>query len=127
MTNKFKTIYAVAAEVVGMVLAYLAEKEKETEGPFHTYIESCLSKVKPDSFIVCVHHMHRHYPPIADRYEKRQEFCVKKGLSALSVPCWQFGLPCVVKATAAARAALPIPANVYSFLILAYGDAWTIS
>ena len=73
MTNKYKAIYAAAAEVVGMVLAYLAEKEKETEGPFHTYIESCLikvkpdSKVKPDNFIVCVHHMHRHYPPIADR------------------------------------------------------------
>ena len=67
MTNNFKKVYAAAAEVVGMVLAYLAETEKETEGQFHNYIESCLNKVKPDNFIVCVHCMQRHYTPIADR------------------------------------------------------------
>ncbi|KAK7506702.1 hypothetical protein BaRGS_00002177 [Batillaria attramentaria] len=68
MTNNYKMIYAAAAEVVGMVLSYLADKEKETEGPFHNYITSCLDRVKPDNFIVCVHHMQRHYGPIADRF-----------------------------------------------------------
>ena len=76
MTNNLKEIYASAAEVVGLVLSYLADKEKETEGQFHTYIESCLGKIKPDNFIVCVHHMHRHYAPIADRWGwKRAGIC----------------------------------------------------
>lgn len=68
MTNNARKIYAAAAEVVGMVLTYLAEKEKETEGPFHDYIESCLNRVKPDNFIVCVYNMQRHYPPVTDRW-----------------------------------------------------------
>jgi DNA-dependent protein kinase catalytic subunit len=67
MTNTHKPVYAPAAEVVGMVLSYLAEKERETEGNFHSYIWKCLTKVKPDALIVCVHRMHLHYPPIADR------------------------------------------------------------
>ncbi|KAL8588517.1 hypothetical protein ACOMHN_043866 [Nucella lapillus] len=74
MTNNAKEIYASAAEVVGLVLSYLAEKERETEGAFHTYIESTLNKVKPDNFIVCVHHMHRHYPPIGKRFMNKLLF-----------------------------------------------------
>ncbi|XP_076445486.1 DNA-dependent protein kinase catalytic subunit-like [Babylonia areolata] len=68
LTSSAKEIYASAAEVVGLVLSYLAEKEGETEGHFHSHIESTLSRVKPDNFIVCVHHMHRHYSPIGKRF-----------------------------------------------------------
>lgn len=60
-------IFAAAAEVVGMVFAYLADKENETDGQFHSHVESVLGKVSPHNFLVCVHCIHRHYPPMADR------------------------------------------------------------
>ena len=67
MTNSYKLIYAPAAEVVGMIMAYLSDKEKETDGQFHSNVESIMVKVKAENFITCVHHMNKHYPPIADK------------------------------------------------------------
>jgi len=70
MTNHYKIVYSATAEVVGLILKYLADKERETEGFFHDHVTETLSiqVSKPDNFIICVHKMHKHYVPIADRY-----------------------------------------------------------
>jgi DNA-dependent protein kinase catalytic subunit len=70
MTNHYKIVYSASAEVVGLILKYLADKEWETEGFFHDDVTKTLlsiQKSKPDNFIICVHKMHKHYVPIADR------------------------------------------------------------
>ncbi|KAK3580733.1 hypothetical protein CHS0354_005741 [Potamilus streckersoni] len=71
MGHKNKAVYAASAEVVGMIFQYLAEKDKETDGSFHSHVNTMMTTLhlsKPDSFIVCVHRMMRHYPAIADRF-----------------------------------------------------------
>lgn len=73
MDHHYKSVYAASAEVVGMIFKYLSEKEKQTDGSFHDHVYSAMSSIhasKPDTFITDVHRMHRHYPPIADRYGK---------------------------------------------------------
>ncbi|XP_048248370.1 DNA-dependent protein kinase catalytic subunit-like [Haliotis rufescens] len=77
MGNHYKATYAPAAEVVGMIFKYLAEKERQTEGSFHDHVVTYMSSIqqsKPDNFIVCVHHMQRHYPAIATRFLNRLLF-----------------------------------------------------
>ena len=71
MSNHYKAVYSATAEVIGMSLKHLAEKDRETEGSIHDYVTKSLLNIqvaKPDNFIICVHKMHKHYPPIADRY-----------------------------------------------------------
>ncbi|XP_076075287.1 DNA-dependent protein kinase catalytic subunit-like [Mytilus galloprovincialis] len=77
MTNHYKIVYSAAAEVVGLILKYLAEKERETEGFLHDHATKTLLSIqvaKPDNFIICVHKMHKHYVSIADRFTNRLLF-----------------------------------------------------
>ena len=70
MGSSHKTIFAPTAEVVGMIFHYLAEKEDERDGSFHSYVSNLMTtlhKAKPDNFIISVHRMQKHHPPIADR------------------------------------------------------------
>ena len=83
MSNHYKTIYAASAEVVGMAIKVLSEKEKNEEAKewresFMTNIAKMLTPAQtgqPDLFITCVHRMQIHYPPIADRYKLTKFIC----------------------------------------------------
>ena len=71
LMKQSKPVHTAAAEVLGMVLKYLSEKDKEIQGAYHDYIHKVLSSLqqgKPDQFINCVHRIQLHYPPMADRY-----------------------------------------------------------
>ncbi|XP_052262779.1 DNA-dependent protein kinase catalytic subunit-like isoform X1 [Dreissena polymorpha] len=77
MSHNLKTIFAAAAEVCGMVFSYLAERDGETEGSFHDHVANMMTglhKGKPDTFITCVHRMHKHYAVIADRFMNKLLF-----------------------------------------------------
>lgn len=70
MRNRYKAVYAATAEVVGMIFKHLAEKDRQTEGTFHDYIVNLMNSLQqsnPGNFLLCIHRMHLHYPPIADR------------------------------------------------------------
>ena len=75
MTKKYKATYAPSAEVVGMVLKYLADTDKSADGKkwLEVYIDNIvkmllgLQGAKPDQFIICVHKMQQHYGPVADK------------------------------------------------------------
>ena len=73
MSNESKMVYAPAAEVVGMALHYMAEKEtSETDKKWREiYMKNIFkmlssSQVKNDQLIVVVHKMSQHYPPVID-------------------------------------------------------------
>ncbi|XP_052761107.1 DNA-dependent protein kinase catalytic subunit-like isoform X2 [Mya arenaria] len=77
MGNNFKAIYAATGEVCGLTFQYLADKEGETDGSFHVHVANLMSslhKARPDVFITCVHRMHKHYPPVADRFVNKLLF-----------------------------------------------------
>ncbi|KAL3877683.1 hypothetical protein ACJMK2_035352, partial [Sinanodonta woodiana] len=92
MGHKYKAVYAAAAEVVGMIFQYLAEKDKETDGSFHSHVNTMMTSLhqsKPDNFIVCVHRMMRHYPAIADRFLNKLLFMLPNLYGEFKTLCMQ--------------------------------------
>ena len=75
MTNSYKTVYAAAAEVVGMSLQYLSDQERgEDDQKWRTaYIDNIskmllsIQNTKPDILITCVHKMQLYHKAVADR------------------------------------------------------------
>jgi len=73
MNNDHKSVYAAAAEVVGMTLALLTEKETSASDVElrEQYVEDIVKQLmdkKPDRLITCLHCIQLHFPAIADRY-----------------------------------------------------------
>jgi len=69
MNNDHKSVYAAAAEVVGMTLALLTQRETSTSG-VQQYADDIVKQLmdkKPDRLITCLHCIQLHYPAIADR------------------------------------------------------------
>jgi len=72
MNNDHKSVYAAAAEVVGMTLALLADRETsafEVEWR-EQYVDGVVKQLmdkKPDRLITCLHGIQLHFPTIADR------------------------------------------------------------
>ncbi len=74
MSSESKNVYAPAAEVVGMALQYMTEKEtsdndKKWRDIYMKNIFKMLSSLQAgrnDQLIVVVHKMSQHYPPVID-------------------------------------------------------------
>ncbi|XP_044149983.1 DNA-dependent protein kinase catalytic subunit isoform X2 [Bufo gargarizans] len=70
--TRFKEVYAAAAEVLGLVLRYIADKEKNVEGPVFNYVEKNLKSLhtsnNEDKFIVCLNKIVKNCPLFADRF-----------------------------------------------------------
>ena len=73
MNNDHKSVYAAAAEVVGMTLALLTGKEmsaadvEQSEQYTDDVVKQLMDK-KPDRLITCLHCIQLHFPAIADRF-----------------------------------------------------------
>ncbi|XP_069123844.1 DNA-dependent protein kinase catalytic subunit-like [Argopecten irradians] len=81
LTHRLRVVYAATAEVVGMIFQYLAEKEKETEGPFYDHVLRLMNSMhlsKPENFVIGVHRIHRHYPPLAAKFVNKILFMLPK-------------------------------------------------
>ncbi|XP_078691376.1 DNA-dependent protein kinase catalytic subunit-like isoform X2 [Branchiostoma floridae x Branchiostoma belcheri] len=79
--TRYKDVYAAAAEVIGMIMKYMADVEKVTEGSFHTQVERYLLPLQvnqQDVFLTCVHKIHLHFPPFADRFVSKLLFMLPK-------------------------------------------------
>lgn len=69
--NKYKEVYAAAAEVLGMTLNYISEHTHTDTGPLHDIIaeqlQSLLQQRSEDRFTVCLHKLAEAYPPLVER------------------------------------------------------------
>ncbi|KAM8966776.1 DNA-dependent protein kinase catalytic subunit [Pelodytes ibericus] len=70
--TRFKDVFIAAAEVMGLVLRYIAEKEKVMDGQVFAYVMKELKRHqtsnKEDKFILCLNKIVKHFPPFADRF-----------------------------------------------------------
>ncbi|KAM4028882.1 DNA-dependent protein kinase catalytic subunit [Anomaloglossus baeobatrachus] len=70
--TRYKEVYAAAAEVLGLVLRYFAEKEKDIKGPVFGYVEKNLKALqtsnREDKFIMCLNKIVKNFPLFADRF-----------------------------------------------------------
>ncbi|XP_069076234.1 DNA-dependent protein kinase catalytic subunit isoform X2 [Pleurodeles waltl] len=68
---RYQEVYAAAAEVLGLVLRYVAEKDKVLDGPIFDLVLKELKKhqsTKEDKFIMCLNKVAKNFPPLADRF-----------------------------------------------------------
>ena len=73
MNNDHKSVYAAAAEVIGMTLALLTDRETSMSDVERReqYIDDIVKQLmdkKPDRLITCLHCIQLHFPTIADRF-----------------------------------------------------------
>jgi len=73
MNNDHKSVYAAAAEVIGMTLALLADRETSSSDVERReqYIDDIVKQLmdkKPDRLVTCLHCIQLHFPIIADRF-----------------------------------------------------------
>ncbi|XP_066480516.1 DNA-dependent protein kinase catalytic subunit [Tiliqua scincoides] len=87
---RYKEIYAAAAEVLGLVLQYIAEKENIFEGPVYDLVIKQLQQhqnSKDDKFIVCLNKVTKSFPPLADRFMNTVFFLIPKLHGVMKTYC----------------------------------------
>ncbi|XP_067836012.1 DNA-dependent protein kinase catalytic subunit isoform X2 [Heptranchias perlo] len=86
--TRYKEVYAAAAEVLGLVLQYLAEKQMDV--PIYDSVVKELQQLhctKEDKFIVCLSKIVKHFPPFADRFLNPVFFLLPKLYGVLKTHC----------------------------------------
>ena len=75
MNHPSKPVYSASAEVVGMALRYMAEREtSETDKKWRDKYIDLIAKMlyntqvkSPDVFVTCLYKMQQHYPQVVDK------------------------------------------------------------
>uniref|UniRef100_A0A674JBQ4 DNA-dependent protein kinase catalytic subunit n=1 Tax=Terrapene triunguis TaxID=2587831 RepID=A0A674JBQ4_9SAUR len=87
---RYKEVYAAAAEVLGLILRYMAEKENIFEGPVYDCVIKQIKQhqsTKEDKFIVCLNKVAKNFPPLADRFMNAVFFLIPKLHGVLKTYC----------------------------------------
>ncbi|KAH0617727.1 hypothetical protein JD844_016250 [Phrynosoma platyrhinos] len=87
---RYKEVYAAAAEVLGLSLQYIAEKENVFEGPIYDLVIKQLKQhqnTKDDKFIVCLNKLTKNFPPLADRFMNTVFFLIPKLHGVMKTYC----------------------------------------
>ncbi|XP_058033644.1 DNA-dependent protein kinase catalytic subunit [Ahaetulla prasina] len=88
--KKYKEVYAAAAEVLGLILQYIAEKENTFEGPIYDMVIKQLKlhqNIRDDKFIVCLNKITKNFPPFADRFMNFVFFLLPKLHGVMKTHC----------------------------------------
>ncbi|XP_023688567.2 DNA-dependent protein kinase catalytic subunit isoform X1 [Paramormyrops kingsleyae] len=92
---RYKEVYSAAAEIIGCMMRYLAEKNE----PSTTLFDLTVSKLmelkksdKDDKFIVCLSKVSKHFAPFMDRFVNQIFFLLPKLHGSLKTHC----LECVL-------------------------------
>ncbi|RMC15431.1 hypothetical protein DUI87_07622 [Hirundo rustica rustica] len=78
---KYREVYAAAAEVLGLALQYIAERENILEDPVYDCVIKQLKhhqNTQHDKFIQCLNKVVKNFPPLADRFMNAVFFLIPK-------------------------------------------------
>ncbi|XP_072855016.2 DNA-dependent protein kinase catalytic subunit [Pogona vitticeps] len=87
---RYKEVYAAAAEVLGLILRYVTEKESTFEGPIFDLVIKQLRQhqnTRDDKFIVCLNKVSKNFPPLADRFMNTVFFLIPKLHGVMKTYC----------------------------------------
>uniref|UniRef100_A0A670Y1A7 DNA-dependent protein kinase catalytic subunit n=1 Tax=Pseudonaja textilis TaxID=8673 RepID=A0A670Y1A7_PSETE len=87
---RYKEVYVAAAEVLGLILQYIAEKENTFEGPIYDMVIKQLKlhqNTRDDKFIVCLNQITKNFPPLADRFMSFVFFLLPKLHGVMKTHC----------------------------------------
>lgn len=93
---RYKEVYSAAAEIIGLILNYMTERENQNEGPLLnitiTKLMDLRKKEVDDKFIVCLSKVSKHFPPLVDRFINPVFYLLPKLHGMLKTHC----LECVL-------------------------------
>lgn len=93
---RYKEVYAAAAEIIGLILNYMTERESQNEGLLFnitiTKLMDLRKKEVDDKFIVCLSKVSKHFPPLMDRFVNPVFYLLPKLHGILKTHC----LECVL-------------------------------
>uniref|UniRef100_A0A8C3LKV0 DNA-dependent protein kinase catalytic subunit n=1 Tax=Chrysolophus pictus TaxID=9089 RepID=A0A8C3LKV0_CHRPC len=78
---RYKEVYAAAAEVLGLALQYMAERQNILEDPVYDCVIKQLKhhqNSQQDKFIICLNKVVKNFPPLADRFMNAVFFLIPK-------------------------------------------------
>uniref|UniRef100_A0A803W9J0 DNA-dependent protein kinase catalytic subunit n=1 Tax=Ficedula albicollis TaxID=59894 RepID=A0A803W9J0_FICAL len=78
---KYREVYAAAAEVLGLALQYIDERENILEDPVYDCVIKQLKhhqNTQHDKFIQCLNKVVKNFPPLADRFMNAVFFLIPK-------------------------------------------------
>uniref|UniRef100_A0A8B9FQC8 DNA-dependent protein kinase catalytic subunit n=1 Tax=Amazona collaria TaxID=241587 RepID=A0A8B9FQC8_9PSIT len=87
---KYKEVYAAAAEVLGLALQYIAERENVLEDPVYDCVINQLKhhqNTQQDKFIQCLNKVVKNFPPLADRFMNAVFFLIPKLHGVMKTYC----------------------------------------
>ncbi|XP_017686738.1 PREDICTED: DNA-dependent protein kinase catalytic subunit isoform X2 [Lepidothrix coronata] len=87
---KYKEVYAAAAEVLGLALQYIAERENLLEDPVYDCVIRQLKQhqnTQHDKFIQCLNKVVKNFPPLADRFMNAVFFLIPKLHGVMKTYC----------------------------------------
>ncbi|XP_039235694.1 DNA-dependent protein kinase catalytic subunit isoform X2 [Pipra filicauda] len=87
---KYKEVYAAAAEVLGLALQYIAERENVLEDPVYDCVIRQLKQhqnTQHDKFIQCLNKVVKNFPPLADRFMNAVFFLIPKLHGVMKTYC----------------------------------------
>ncbi|XP_006170510.1 DNA-dependent protein kinase catalytic subunit [Tupaia chinensis] len=87
---KYKEVYAAAAEVLGLVLRYVAERDNVLEESVCELVVKQLRQhqhTMEDKFIMCLSKLARSFPPLADRFMNIVFFLLPKFHGVMKTLC----------------------------------------
>uniref|UniRef100_A0A8C6YCR5 DNA-dependent protein kinase catalytic subunit n=1 Tax=Naja naja TaxID=35670 RepID=A0A8C6YCR5_NAJNA len=87
---RYREVYVAAAEVLGLILQYIAEKENTFEGPIYDMVIKQLKlhqNTRDDKFIVCLNKITKNFPPLADRFMNFVFFLLPKLHGVMKTHC----------------------------------------
>lgn len=87
---KYKEVYAAAAEVLGLILQYMSEKENTLKDSIYELIVKQLRQhqnTMEDKFIVCLNKTVKHFPPLADKFMNSVFFLLPKFHGVMKTLC----------------------------------------
>ncbi|XP_042616499.1 DNA-dependent protein kinase catalytic subunit-like isoform X2 [Cyprinus carpio] len=94
---KCKEVYSAAAEIIGLILNYMTERENQNKGPLLNITVTKLMDLKKkkevdEQFIVCLTKVSKHFPPLVDRFVNPVFYLLPKLHGILKTHC----LECVL-------------------------------
>ncbi|TRY56699.1 hypothetical protein DNTS_012969 [Danionella cerebrum] len=93
---RYKEVYSAAAEVIGLILSYMTERENQNDGPLFNLTVTKLAELRKkemdDKFIICLSKVSKHFPPLVDRFINPVFYLLPKMHGLLKTHC----LECVL-------------------------------
>ncbi|KAL6490371.1 hypothetical protein MHYP_G00007160 [Metynnis hypsauchen] len=95
---RYKEVYSAAAEIIGLTLNYMKDRDNQNQVPLLDATVSKLNDLKKkdlgDKFVICLSKVSRHFPPLVARFLNAVFYLLPKLHGLLKTHCLECVLSC---------------------------------